>query len=315
MADVAVLIPCYNEEATVGRVVDDFRAALPGAAVYVCDNNSSDRTADIAAAHGAVVLTEKKQGKGFAVRRLFSVVEADAYLMVDGDCTYPAETAGVLLAPILSGEADLVVGDRLAGGVYARENKRPFHNLGNKLVRWLVNRLYKARLRDIMSGYRAMSRLFVKTMPVMSPGFELETEMSLHALECRMDVLELPVEYRDRPAGSVSKLNTVRDGARVLRTIVTVFKDYKPLVFFSLVSLLFLLAGFLTGIPVIVEYVRTAFVARVPTAILAVGLVIIALLSLSCGLILDTIGRHTRRQYELLHRLIDKKSRADAQEG
>ncbi len=306
MDRLAVLIPCYNEADTVGRVIDDFARVLPGAVVYVCDNNSTDATADTARAHGAAVLSERRQGKGYAVRRLFAEVQAEAYLMVDGDCTYPAEAAAALLAPILSGEADMVVGDRLAGGQYARENKRPFHNMGNKLVKKLVNTLYHAGLSDIMSGYRAFSRKFVKTMPVMSPGFELETEITLHALDKRLAVVEIPVDYRDRPAGSLSKLNTVRDGFRVLRTIVTVFRDYKPLLFFSLLAALLTGLGLEIGVPVVVEYLKTGLVPRLPSAVLAVGLIITALLFLCCGLILDTIGRNNRKQYELISSMMHR---------
>jgi glycosyltransferase involved in cell wall biosynthesis len=306
MADIAVLIPCHNEEQTVGQVIDDFRRALPEAAVFVCDNRSTDRTAEEAAAHGARVLRETRRGKGFAMRRLFDEVEAAAYLMVDGDCTYPADAAEALLRPVLAGEADMAVGDRLSGGAYARENRRAFHGAGNKLVRALVNWLYGVRLCDIMSGYRALSRRFVKTLPVISPGFEIETEMTLHALTYHLPVCERPVSYRDRPAGSRSKLNTWGDGFKVMRTILAVFKDYKPMVFCALLGALCMLAGLLTGAPVIVEYLRTALVPKIPSAILAVGLVVSALLCFACGLILDTIGRHARRQHILLCRLLER---------
>ena len=306
MDQIALIIPCYNEETTIGRVIDDFKAVLPEVAVYVCDNRSDDNTANVARAHGAVVLQEKRPGKGYAVRRLFQAVPARAYLLVDGDRTYPASSAPELLAPVLSGAADMTVGDRLHGGVYASENKRPLHNTGNKLVRWLVNRLYGAQLGDIMSGYRAFSRRFVKSMPVMSPGFELETEMTLHALYKRMSILEIPVAYRDRPVGSVSKLNTMRDGFRVIRTIITVFRDYKPLLFFSALAFLFLALGLALGIPVVIEFTRTHLVERMPSAMLAVGLVISALLLFCCGLILDTIGRNNRKQFELLANLLSE---------
>ena len=301
---IAVLIPCYNEEKTVGSVIDEFRAQLPGAIIYVCDNCSTDATAEVARSRGAVVLREDRPGKGFAVRRLFRTVSADAYLLVDGDCTYPASRAWDMLQPVLSGQADMTVGDRLSGGEYAQENKRPLHNSGNKLVRLLVNRLFGARLCDIMSGYRAFSRRFVMTMPVMSPGFELESEMTLHALDKRLTIVEIPVEYRDRPEGSISKLNTLRDGFRVVRTIITVFRDYKPLLFFSLLSIMFLAVGLALGIPVIVDYARTLFVSKVPSAVLAVGLVITALLLFCCGLVLDTIGRNNRKQFELFYILL-----------
>jgi glycosyltransferase involved in cell wall biosynthesis len=306
MVDIAVLIPCYNEEQTVGRVIDDFRRALPEAVVFVCDNRSTDRTAETAAAHGAHVLREMRQGKGFAMRRLFDAVEAAAYLMVDGDCTYPADAAKSLLQPVLAGEADMAVGDRISGGAYARENRRAFHGAGNKLVRALVNRLYGVHLHDIMSGYRALSRRFVKTLPVISPGFEIETEMTLHALAYHLPLCERPVAYRDRPAGSRSKLNTLGDGFRVMRMILAVCKDYRPMVFCALLGALCMLAGLLTGLPVVVEYIRTALVSKIPSAILAVGLIVSALLCFACGLILDTIGRHARRQHILLCRLLER---------
>ncbi len=299
MHKCALCIPCYNEEQTIGKVIDDFRRVMPELAIYVCDNASTDKTAETARAHGATVLTETRQGKGYAMRTLFARVQAETYLLVDGDDTYPAEAATALLQPILDHQADMTVGDRLSQGVYAHENKRRFHNMGNRLVLGLVNRLFKARLKDIMSGYRAYSRAYIKTLPIMSPGFQIETEMTLHTLDKRLKIVEIPVEYRDRPPGSVSKLNTMRDGFRVLSTIVSVFRDYRPLLFFGLVALLFLAAGLAVGIPVIGEFIRTHFVSLLPSAVLAMGFVLTAMLCLSCGLILDTIGRHHRKQFEL----------------
>ena len=222
---VAVLIPCYNEEVTIGKVVDDFRRVLPGAEVWVYDNNSSDRTAQVAREHGARVRREPRQGKGNVVRQMLRDIDADCYLMVDGDDTYPAEAAPELVRPVLAGRADHVVGDRLSNGTYGEENKRQFHGFGNGLVRWLIKVLYGFDYADVMTGYRAMSRPFARTYPVLSPGFELETELSIHAVDKRWRIEQVPIEYRDRPEGSESKLNTVSDGLKVLRMIASLFKD------------------------------------------------------------------------------------------
>ena len=241
--EIAVLIPCYNEELTVGKVIDDFKRELPGATIYVYDNNSKDRTSEVALEHGAIVRKEPRQGKGNAVRSMFRDVVADCYIMVDGDDTYPAEFVHELIRPIVTGEANMVIGDRLSNGTYFDENKRAFHSFGNNLVKGLINFLYKSNITDIMTGYRAFDRFFVKSMPVMSPGFEIETEMSIHALDKKFLLKEVPIDYRDRPEGSESKLNTFSDGIKVLKKIGTLFKDYKPLLFFSLWSLLLLILG------------------------------------------------------------------------
>ncbi|MDY0941896.1 MULTISPECIES: glycosyltransferase family 2 protein [Priestia] len=296
---VAVLIPCYNEEVTIGKVIDDFKRELPSADIYVYDNNSKDRTSEIALEHGAIVKKEFKQGKGNVVRSMFQEIDADCYVMVDGDDTYPAEFVHQLIEPIRNREANMVIGDRLSNGTYFEENKRAFHNFGNNLVRSLINRLYKSNIRDIMTGYRAYDKLFVKSIPVMSPGFEVETEMSLHALDKRFHLKEIAIDYRDRPEGSESKLNTFSDGFKVLRMIFTLFKEYKPLQFFSIWTVLFIVAGLAVGAPVLYEFFDTGFITKVPSSILATGLMVLGVLSFVCGLILDTIASLNRKQYEL----------------
>ena len=296
---VAVLIPCYNEELTVGEVIDDFRQVLPGASIYVYDNNSSDRTAQVAREHGAQVRFEPRQGKGVTVRQMFRDIEADCYLLVDGDSTYPADAAPSLIDPILAGEADMTVGDRLSNGSYAQENQRPFHDFGNNLVRWLIRLMYGYAFHDVMTGYRAFSRVFVRSMPVVSRGFQLECEISIHAVDKGWRIKEVPIDYRDRPAGSVSKLSTVSDGVRVLMAIGSLFKDYLPFKFFSLVAAVFVTLGLAAGIPVVAEFAQTGYVSKVPSAILAVGLVFCGALAFSTGCILDTVAKATRKRWEL----------------
>lgn len=300
---VAVLLPCFNEEPTIGKVVRDFRAALPEAEIYVYDNNSKDGTAQVAAAAGAIVRREPVQGKGNVIRRMFREVEADAYIMADGDDTYPADQAGALLRPVLEEGADMVIGDRLSS-TYFEQNKRPFHNGGNRVVRWLIRRFWHTDIHDIMTGYRAFSRAFVKSFPVMSAGFEIETEMTIHALDRRFLLREVPVAYRDRPEGSVSKLNTFSDGLSVLRTIILLYKEYRPLRFFTWLAALLALAGVLMLVPVLVEYFRTGLVPRFPTLIVALFLMLAALLSLFTGLCLDVIVTKDRKNFEL--RLVEK---------
>lgn len=304
---IAVLLPCYNEELTIGKVIQDFRKELPEADIYVYDNNSKDKTTEVAIANGAIVRQEPRQGKGNVVRSMFREIDADVYVMADGDDTYPAEFVHELIKPIVNREANLVIGDRLSNGTYFNENKRKFHGFGNTLVKNLINRLYKSKINDIMTGYRAFDRLFVKSLPVTSPGFEIETEMSIHALDNRFLIKEVAIDYRDRPEGSESKLNTIQDGIKVLRMIFTLFKDYKPYLFFTSWSVLFLILGLVAGVPVIVEYVQTSFVTRVPSAILAVGLVMLSMLSFASGLILDTVAGTHRKQFELeLIRISDR---------
>ena len=296
---VAVLIPCYNEAVTIGKVVDDFRRVLPEATVYVYDNNSSVGTGEIAREHGAVVRCERRQGKGNVVRQMMRDIDADYYLMVDGDDTYPAEAAPELLAPLVADEADMVVGDRLSNGTYGEENDRAFHGFGNDLVRVLIKWIYGFEFSDVMTGYRAYNAVFAKTMPVLSPGFEIETELSIHAVDKRWRIAEVPIDYRDRPEGSESKLDTFSDGCKVLLMILSLFKDYRPLALFSWVSLLFCVLGLVAGVPVIAEFLATGLVPKLPSALLAVALVFIGILSFTCGLILDTVVKGTRKQYEL----------------
>ena len=296
---VAVLIPCYNEAVTVGKVVDDFRRVLPDAAVYVYDNNSSDGTGEIAAEHGAIVRTERRQGKGNVVRQMIRDIDADVYVMVDGDDTYPAEAAPALIEPLLADRADMTVGDRLSNGTYGEENDRAFHGFGNDLVRFLIKLIYGFKFSDVMTGYRAFNAVFAKTMPVLSPGFEIETELSIHAVDKRWRIEEVPIDYRDRPEGSESKLNTFSDGMKVLLMILSLFKDYRPLALFSWVALLFCVLGLVAGIPVVVEFAATGLVPKLPSALLAVALVFIGILAFSCGLILDTVVKGTRKAYEL----------------
>lgn len=278
---------------------DDFKKYLPEATVYVYDNNSSDGSAKIAAEHGAVVVHEGRQGKGNVVRQMLRDIDADCYVMVDGDDTYPIEQVHEVIAPILDGTADHVVGDRLSNGTYAAENKRAGHGFGNDLVRWLIKVLYGFEYTDVMTGYRAFNREFAKTLPVLSPGFEIETELSIHAVDKNWRIVQVPIDYRDRPEGSESKLNTVSDGIKVLKMIFSLFKDYKPLGFFSLIALVFFVIGLVLGIPVIAEFAATGLVPRFPTAILAVAFCGLAALMLVCGLILDTVVKGNRRDWEL----------------
>ena len=297
MDEIAVLIPCYNEAATVAKVVADYRAALPGATIYVYDNNSTDGTGALAAAAGAVVRREAQQGKGNVLRRMFREVDARCYLLVDGDDTYPADAAPKMVAAVLEHGADMVVGDRLSS-TYFTENKRPFHNFGNSLVRFSINRLFGSRIQDIMTGYRAFSFLFAKTFPVLSRGFEIETEMSIHAVERNMQIENVVVEYRDRPAGSESKLNTYSDGAKVLGTILRLYKNYRPFGFFSLLAamLAMLSAGFM--VPVVAEYFRTGLVPRFPTLIVCACGMVAALLLFTAGIVLSNLLTQDARNFE-----------------
>lgn len=300
MADtVAVLIPCYNEAVTIGKVIDDFKRVLPDADIYVYDNNSKDDTAAIAEDHGAIVRTEPRQGKGNVVRQMFREIDADYYIMVDGDDTYPAEAAPRLLEPLMNDTADMTVGDRLSNGTYGEENDRAFHGFGNNLVRWLIKVIYGYAFDDVMTGYRAFNRIFVKTMPVLSEGFQIETELSIHAVDKRFRIADVPIDYRDRPEGSYSKLSTFGDGAKVLRAIASLFKDHKPMAFFGWLALILIVLGLIAGIPVIAEYFQTGLVPRFPTAILAIALVICGALSFTAGIILDTVAKTGRKQWEL----------------
>lgn len=297
MDRIAVLIPCFNEERTIGKVVTDFKRTLPDAAVYVYDNNSNDRTAAVARDAGAIVCKETLQGKGNVIRRMFREVDAECYIMADGDDTYPAEAAIEMVNRVLEGQADMVVGDRLSS-TYFDENKRHFHNFGNALVRKSINKLFKSNIRDIMTGYRAFSYQFVKTFPVLSKGFEIETEMSIHAIDKNMNVANVVVEYRDRPNGSSSKLNTFSDGAKVIRTIVSLFETYKPRAFFSGIALgLFLLAA-VFFVPIFINYRKTGLVPNFPTLIVCGFTVIAGLQSFFSGIILHTLRKKDRQDFE-----------------
>lgn len=295
---IAVLIPCYNESKTIEKVVKDYKAALPEADIYVYDNNSKDGTDEIARNAGAIVRYETKQGKGNVIRTMFRDIDADCYLMIDGDDTYPAENAREMCEYVLKDNVDMVIGDRLSS-TYFQENKRPFHNLGNKMVRGLINKIFKNNINDIMTGYRAFSYKFAKTFPVLSKGFEIETEMSIHAIDKNFTLKEIPVQYRDRPAGSVSKLNTYKDGARVLKTIATLFKEYKPSLFFNTISIFFYIIAILFAIPVFSEYFNTGLVPRFPTLIVACISLVIGLLLNVTSLILQIIVKKHRQLFEL----------------
>lgn len=299
MDKVAVLIPCYNESKTIAKVVTDFQAVLPdGSVIYVYDNNSTDGTAEIAAAAGAVVRHEYQQGKGNVIRRMFREIDAQCYLMVDGDDTYPAEFAPEMIAKVLDRGVDMVVGDRLSA-TYFTENKRPFHNFGNKLVRHSINALFKSNIQDIMTGYRAFSYQFVKSFPVLSKGFEIETEMSIHAIEKNMLVESVVVTYRDRPEGSVSKLNTVSDGIKVLGTIGKLYKNNKPFGFFGIIALVLVVIAGLLFFPVLSEYLHTGLVRRFPTLIVSGFIAIGAIQSFFSGLILETLHEKDRHDFEM----------------
>ena len=296
---VAVLIPCYNEGLSVADVVADFRRVLPDASIYVYDNNSTDDTVQKARDAGAVVCHEYRRGKGNVIRTMFHEIEAECYIMVDGDDTYCADKAAEMAELVFSGRADMVIGDRLSGA-YFKENKRRFHNFGNVLVRWLINRLFNTKINDIMTGLRALSRDFVKSFPVLSQGFEIETEMTVFALYHNFKIMEVPIEYKDRAEGSQSKLSTYRDGAKVLKTIFSLFRDYKPLRFFSAVAVILLLVAVIFFVPVLIEYFKTGLVPRFPTLIISGFLTISALLSWFCGLILDVNARRMRQMFEIL---------------
>nr|WP_288975103.1 DPM/DPG synthase family glycosyltransferase [uncultured Shuttleworthia sp.] len=298
MDQIAVLIPCYNESKTIGKVVEDFKRVLPQAVIYVYDNNSKDGTDEIARKAGALVRYEYQQGKGNVIRRMFRDIDAECYIMVDGDDTYPAEAAGEMADKVLNRNADMVVGDRLSS-TYFEENKRPFHNFGNSIVRSSINRLFHTNIKDIMTGYRAFSYQFVKTFPVLSKGFEIETEMSIHASDKNMFVENVVIDYRDRPEGSESKLNTYSDGIKVIMTIARLFQTYKPLAFFSIIGLILFILGIGFMIPVFGAFLRTGTVAKLPTLIVSGFAVIAAVISFFSGLILQTIARKNRQDFEM----------------
>lgn len=300
MDKVAVLIPCYNEEKTIQKVIEDYKRIISGEGVkiYVYDNNSTDKTAEIAAGAGAIVRREYQQGKGNVIRRMFREIDAECYIMVDGDDTYPAEYAPVMIEKVINRKVDMVVGDRLSS-TYFSENKRPFHNFGNSLVRKSINALFKSDIKDIMTGYRAFSYQFVKSFPVLSKGFEIETEMSIHAVQHNMHMENVIIEYRDRPEGSESKLNTYSDGLKVLRTIGKLFRNYKPMTFFGMFALILILIAGVAFAPVMMDYLKTGIVERFPTLIVCGLVVIAAIQSFFAGLILETMKHKSNQDFEM----------------
>ena len=306
MDRIAVLIPCWNEALTIEKVVSDFKRVLPEAVIYVYDNNSTDRTADLAARAGAVVRHEYRQGKGNVIRSMFRDVDAGCYVMVDGDDTYPAENARDMVNLVLEGKADMVIGDRLSS-TYFEENKRPFHNSGNMLVRRFINIFWgesSNEIKDVMTGYRAFSPMFVKTFPILSKGFEIETEMTIHALDKNLLLANVPVSYRDRPAGSVSKLHTFRDGAKVLKTIFMLYKDYRPLRFFTFAAVLLAFISLALFLPVFHEYVMTGLVPKLPTLVTSGFFMMAAVVFLGIGLMLDTEVKNSRKNFEIQMNII-----------
>ena len=296
---IAVLIPCYNESKTIAKVVKDYKEALPEADIYVYDNNSTDNTDEIAKKAGAIVRYESKQGKGNVIRTMFREIDADCYLMIDGDDTYPSKNARQMCNYVLENGVDMVIGDRLSS-TYFEENKRPFHNLGNRMVRGLINKIFKSNIRDIMTGYRAFSYNFVKTFPILSKGFEIETEMTIHAIDKNFTLKEIPVQYRDRPEGSVSKLNTYKDGARVIKTIAILFEEYKPALFFNTIAACIFIISLILAIPVFIEYFKTGLVPRFPTLIVAGIMLVISLLLSVSGIILQVIVKKHKQLFEIM---------------
>lgn len=308
MDKIAVLIPCYNESKTIEKVVTDYRRVLPEATIYVYDNNSSDGTDEIAKRAGAVVRYEHQQGKGNVIRRMFLEIEAECYITVDGDDTYPAESAREMVDKVLERKVDMVVGDRLSS-TYFEENKRPFHNFGNSIVRKSINVLFHSDIKDIMTGYRAFSYRFVKTFPVLSKGFEIETEMSIHAVDKNMFIENVVVDYRDRPEESVSKLNTFSDGFKVIRTIVRLFRTYRPMEFFGMLAAFLLVLAAIFFIPVLVTYIKTGLVPNFPTLIVCGFVVMAAIQSLFSGMILQTIYQKNRQDFELALNQVERMKR------
>lgn len=295
-----LIIPCYNEEITIAKVIRDFRAELADCRIVVLDNCSTDQSATLATEAGAEVIHVSRQGKGAVMRSVFRSIDADVYILVDGDDTYPADEVHKLLQPVESGKADMVIGDRLSEGGYGRINRRRFHGFGNNLVRKLVNFCFGSNLHDIMTGYRVFNRTFIMNIPILSDGFEVETELTIRALDRKLSLMEIPVSYRNRPAGSTSKLNTLRDGCRVVRTIFSILKDYRPMLFFGAISLLFFIMGLICGVPVVWEFMETRFITRLPLALLATGLILVSVVTLNCALILDTVSAHERQRNELM---------------
>ena len=298
---IAVLIPCYNESKTIAKVVDDFKKQLPEANIYVYDNNSTDNTADIARQAGAIVRYEQRQGKGNVVRRMLADIEADCYLLVDGDDTYPSDNAKEMCDIVLNEHYDMVIGDRLSS-TYFQENKRPFHDYGNRFVRYAINQIFHSDIKDIMTGYRALSRHLVMSVPLLSEGFEIETELTINVLDNQLRIKQIPIEYRDRPIGSTSKLSTFKDGIKIIGTIFRLFRDYKPLVFFSWISSFLILASLLILLPVFIEYLQTGLVPRFPTLIVCGFIILFAMLLWMCGLILQVLLIRHRQLCQLLNK-------------
>ena len=299
MSKIAVLIPCYNEGTTIGKVVVDFRSELPEADIYVYDNNSTDDTVEKAKKAGAIIGYERRQGKGNVVRRMLREIDADCYILVDGDDTYPVENAREMARMVLEEKTDMVIGDRLSA-TYFEENKRPLHDSGNRLVRSIINRIFHSDVKDIMTGYRAMSRRLVETLPLLSEGFEIETEMTIMALDSGLDIRHIPVQYRDRPDGSVSKLNTITDGCRILLTILKLYRDYQPLRFFSMIAVLLVVIATIVLIPVLTEYFQTGLVPRYPTLIVCGFVILFAMMMWVCGIVLEVMLAHQRQLRELI---------------
>ena len=306
MDKIAVLIPCYNESKTIKKVIEDFKRELPEATIYVYDNNSSDGTDKIAKEAGAIVRYERKQGKGNVIRSMFRDIDAKCYIMTDGDDTYPAEEAKKLCEAVIERNADMVIGDRLSA-TYFTENKRPFHNFGNVLVRKLINLIYKSDIRDVMTGYRAFSYQFVKTFPILSKGFEIETEMTIHSLDKNMGIENIIIEYRDRPQGSESKLSTYSDGFKVIKTIISLYKNYKPFSFFCWISLALSIIGTIFLVPVLIDYIQTGLVPKLPSFVASVFFFISAIQSFFGGMILQTMVKRSRQDFEIkLNEYADK---------
>ena len=305
MDRIAVLVPCYNESTTIAKVVLDWKRELPEAVVYVYDNNSSDGTDEIARSAGAIVRYERQQGKGNVVRRMFQDIDAECYIMVDGDDTYPADEGPAMARMVLEGGVDMVVGDRLSS-TYFSENRRPFHNFGNTLVRGSINRMFRNNIRDIMTGYRAMSYRFVKSFPVVSEGFEIETEMTIHAIDKNMYVNNHVITYKDRPEGSESKLDTVSDGMKVINKMMHLYCDYRPMQFFSIIATMLMIIAMILFLPVLSEYLHTGLVPRIPTLVTAGFVTIAAIMSVFAGLVLATIKHKERREFEFRLQQIDR---------
>ena len=310
ISKIAVLIPCYNEAQTIREVIRDYRAALPEADIFVYDNNSSDGTDVVARSEGAIVMYERRQGKGHVIRSMFRDIDAECYIMTDGDDTYPASRAAEMARLVLEEGADMVIGDRLSS-TYFTENKRAFHNAGNLLVRKLVNSFFHGNIEDIMTGSRAFSPIFVKSFPVLTKGFEIETEMTIHALDKKLAIRTVQVDYRDRPAGSTSKLSTFRDGFKVLKTVARLFKNYRPLAFFSWLAVLLIVIGAIFFVPVLIEFVKTGLVPKLPTMVSSLVLWVIAVILFSNGLILDTIAQNAKQQFEVQLNIIKLLMRRD----